>query len=525
MKLTAAIASLAALLGLQAPAAAQELRLGMAAEATSADPHFYNFSPNNGLVRHIYEALVLVGKDDTFHPGLAESWHAVDDRTWEFKLRPGVKWHDGSPFSADDVVFTFTRARNVPRSPNSFITYIGTRTVTKVDDLTVRFHSETPDPLLVPNLSQVMLVSARHGQGATTDDYNSGKAAIGTGAFKLVEFKPGERVVLARNDEYWGPKPDWARVTFKPIRNDGARVSALLANDVDVIDTVPTGDLARLRADKAVAVSSVLGSRMMYLHLDRHRASSPWLTAKDNKPIPNPLNDLRVRQAMSMAINRQAIIDRLLEHEAEPAGQFLTARYPGASKKLKPMPFDPERSRALLKAAGFPDGFKLTLHGPNGRYPHDGKVLEAIAQMFTRVGIETQLDLIAPASYFTRASSGGPGGVPEFSVLLAGGGSNTAEPSSALIPLILTLDRARGLGGANRGRYSNPRVDELTLQGAATMDDAKRNALLAEAMEIAFDDVAMIPLYFDNNIWATRRPIAIEARVDEFTLAMGIKAR
>ena len=389
----------------------------------------------------------------------------------------------------------------------------------------MRFQSETADPLLVNNLSQVPVISAKYGRGATTEDYNSGKATIGTGPFRFVELRPGERAVVARNDAYWGPKPDWARVVFRPIRNDGARMAALLAGDVDVVENVPTSDVARIRNEPSIAVSSVLASRMMYLHLDRHRATSPWFTAKDGKPIPNPLQDLRVRQAMSMAINRAAIVDRLLEREGEPAGQFMPPGFPGASTRLKPMAYDPARARALLKEAGFPNGFRMTMHGPIGRYPNDGKVLEAIAQMFTRAGIETQLELVAPASYFTRASSGGAGGMPEFSVLFAGGGSNTAEPSTALIPLILTTDRARGTGTANRGRYSNPRVDELTLKAAATMDDAARNAMLAEATELALGDVAMIPLYFTNNLWASRRPIAVEARVDEYTLAAGIRAR
>jgi peptide/nickel transport system substrate-binding protein len=513
------------MLGWTTLAQAQDLRVGMQSEPTSVDPHFYNFGPNNGFSRHLFDALLFFDKDDNLRPGLAESWKAVDDKTWEFKLRQHVTWHDGSPFTADDVVFTFERAKTVPRSPNSFATFIGARVVEKVDDQTVRFRSPGPDPLILNNMPNVMIVSAKHGRSATTDDYNTGKAAIGTGPFKFAEFIPGDRVTVTRNDTYWGPKSEWPRVIFKAIRNDTARMAALLAGDVDVVENIPTADMARLRADPTISVSSAVSTRMMYLHLDRHRDVSPHITAKDGKPIPNPLHDLKVRQALSTAINRQAIVDRLMEKEAVVAAQFLTDRYPGASTKLKPQAYDPNRARELLAAAGYPNGFKMTLHGPNGRYPNDAKVLEAMAQMFVRVGIEVQVEAMAPAIFFSRASNGGPGGVPEFSLIFAGGGSSTAEPSSALIALLLTNDRARGLGAANRGRYSNSKVDQLTLDALAVMDGVKRNAMLAEATEIAFDDLGMIPLYIVNNTWAARKPISVEPRSDEFTLVMGIKPR
>jgi peptide/nickel transport system substrate-binding protein len=318
-------------------------------------------------------------------------------------------------------------------------------------------------------------------------------------------------------------KPEFQRVVFRPVPNDVARVASLLAGDVDIIENIPTADVKGLRGDARITVSSALSVRMMYLHLDRHRDVSPHITAKDGSPIPNPLNNLKVRQALSAAINRQAIVERLMEGEAEPAAQFLAPRYPGSSQKLKPAPFDPNRARGLLADAGYPNGFRITLHGPVNRYPNDTKVLEAVAQMFTRAGLEAKVETLPPSNFFTRASSGGPGGVPEFSVIFAGGGTASAEPASALIPLILTNDRSKGTGVANRGRYSNPRVDDLVLRAVKIMDDKQRNAMLAEATEIAFDDVGMIPLYFVNNTWASRKPIVIEARSDEHTMAQGAK--
>jgi peptide/nickel transport system substrate-binding protein len=515
----------AAALAFSTAAPAQELRIGMQNEASSIDPHFQNYGPNNGLNRHLFTALVIMDKDDNFHPGLAESWKPLDEKTWEVKLRKGVKWHDGSPFTADDVVFTWERAKNVPRSPNSFVSYMGTRTVEKVDDHTVLFKAQSADPLLGHNLPHIPIVSAKHGRGATTEDYNSGKAAVGTGPYKFVEFVPGDRVVIVRNEEYWGEKPHWQRVVFRTIPNDVTRVATLLSGGVDMIENIPTSDVARLKADPQTRVFSALATRMMYLHLDRHRQTSPHILAKDGSPIPNPLHDLKVRQALSAAINRQAIVERMMEGEAEPAAQFLDPRYPGSSTRLKPEKQDLAKARRLLTEAGFPNGFRMTIHGPVNRYPNDTKVLEAIAQMFTRVGVDTKVETLPPANYFSRASAGGPGGIPEFSVIFAGGGTNTAEPSTALIPLILSFNREKATGAANRGRYSNPKVDEMVLKAITIMDDKTRNAMLAEATEIAFEDVGMIPLYFVNNTWAARRPIVVEARTDEYTLAMGVQPR
>jgi peptide/nickel transport system substrate-binding protein len=505
------------------PATAQELRIGVQSEITSVDPHFQNYGPNNSMSRNIFEALIHFDKDDNMLPGLAESWKSLSDTTWEFKLRKGVKFHDGADFTADDVLFSMERIRNMQRSPNPFTTFIANRIVEKIDEHTVRFINREADPLLINYLPQLAISSAKVGQNASLEDFNQGRAAIGTGPYRFVRWMPGDRIMLERHEGYWGPKPDFQRVTFRPLPNDVARVASLLAGDVDIIENIPTADVKGLRSDPKMTVSSALSVRMMYLHLDRHREVSPHITAKDGSPIPNPLHNLKVRQALSAAINRPAIVERLMENEAEPAAQFLAPRYPGSSQKLKPTPLDLNRARALLTEAGYPNGFKITLHGPVNRYPNDAKVLEAIAQMFTRAGLEVKVETLPPSNFFTRASTGGPGGVPEFSVIFAGGGTASAEPASALIPLILTNDRSKGTGVANRGRYSNPKVDDLVLRAVKVMDDTQRNAMLAEATEIAFEDLGMIPLYFVNNTWASRKPIIIEGRADEHTMAQGAK--
>ena len=212
--------AVAAALALAGAAHAKELKIGLAAEPSSIDPHFHNLSPNNGMLSHIFERLVETAPDNKLIPGLAESWRTIDDKTWEFKLRKGVKWHDGSPFTADDVVFTFERAPAVPNSPSSFSSSTKGKTLKAIDDHTLQVSTAAPYPLMPNDLSNVLIVSRKTGAGAQTTDYNSGKAAIGTGPFKFAKYTPGDTIEVVRNEDYWGTKPAWTKVTFKPIKKN-----------------------------------------------------------------------------------------------------------------------------------------------------------------------------------------------------------------------------------------------------------------------------------------------------------------
>lgn len=505
-------------------ASAQELKIGLAAEPSAMDPHFHNLTPNSSLLSHVFERLVETAADNKLVPGLAESWKAIDDTTWEIKLRANVKWHDGSPFTADDVVFTFERAPNVPNSPSSFASAIKGKTVKKVDDLTLQIKTTAPAPLVPNDLSNLLIVSKKNGEGAQTTDYNSGKAAIGTGAYKFAAFVPGDRIELSANDGYWGAKPAYKKLTFKPIKAGPARVAALLAGDVDLIEDVPTADIERLKKEGKVDISQGVSRRVIYFHLDHWRAETPFITAKDGSKIKNPLQDVRVRQAMSKALNREAIVSRVMEGVAIPASQLLDVSFFGTSKTLKPTAFDPEGAKKLLAEAGFPNGFKMTLHGPNGRYTNDVKIAEAAAQMFTRAGIETSVETLPPAVFFNRASAGA-NGQPEFSFILVGWGSDTGETSSSLKSLLGSFNKEKGTGTANRGRYSNKDLDALIEQALATVDDAKRQDLLAKASELAMGDIGLIPSHYQINTWATRKGLKYTARADEYTLATGVKGQ
>jgi peptide/nickel transport system substrate-binding protein len=469
---------LAVVLGFS-PTMAAELVIGSKLEPSSIDPHYHNLGPNNAIGRHFFDRLVDTNATQQLGPGLAVSWKAINDTTWEFKLRKGVEFHDGTPFTADDVLFTFERAPNVEASPSSFALYTKGKTLKKIDDHTT----------------------------------------IGTGPYKFVEWVPGDRLVFEKNPAYWGKKAQFDRVKFKPIKENPARVAALLAGDVDMIDLVPTADVARLKKNANVVLSQGVSNRVIYLHLDQFRDESPFVKETGGK---NPLMDLRVRKALSKAINRPAIVERVMEGVALPAGQLLPEGFFGVSPKLKPEAYDPEGAKKLLADAGYPNGFGLTLHGPNDRYINDAKICQAIGQMLARIGIKPEVETMSRSVFFSKASRGGPNKSPAFSFILVGWGSGTGEASSPLKSLLHTYDKARGFGASNRGRYSNAEVDKLIEQALATVDDAKRENLLQQATEVAIEDLGIIPLHYQVNVWATRKGLAYTPRTDEYTLATSV---
>jgi peptide/nickel transport system substrate-binding protein len=514
-------AAWAAALAITAGAAqAQTLTMGVGATVTSLDPHYHNLAPNNAMADTLYDSLVHRDAQSRLAPGLAESWRAVDEDTWEFKLRPGVHFHNGSAFTAEDVAFTLDRAPKVPNSPSSFGIY--TRPVQRievVDPMTIRLHTDGPYPLLPSDISFVRMLDRQTHEGMTTEDFNSGKAAIGTGPFRLVSFRPNSRTELARNEDYWGQKPAWERVIHRIIDNDASRTAALLAGDMEFIDQVATSDVERLRRDRMVNISEVQGLRVIYLHLDHMRdGSSPGIIGINGQPLDrNPLKDVRVRRALSLAIDRHAITEQVMEGAAVPAGQVLPPGTFGHIEGREAPQADAEAAKRLLAEAGYPDGFRITLAGPNNRYINDARIIQAIAQMWTRAGVRTEVEAQPWSAFIGRASK------QEFSAFLVGWGSSSGEASSPLRALIATYDRTKGWGPSNRGRYSNAEVDRLLGQALQTLDDERREKLLQEATQVALDDVAIIPLHFQTNIWGMRRGLAHTPRVDELTRPQDVR--
>jgi peptide/nickel transport system substrate-binding protein len=505
-------------------AGAQELKIGLAAEPTSMDPHFQTLTPNLALHAHVFETLVAQDEQQRLKPALAERWSLLPDGvTWEFKLRGGVRWHDGTPFGADDVVFTFERVPNVAGAPAPFTYAIKGKFIAKVDDLTVRIWSEGPAPLTPNDLSVVFIASKRAANGKSTAQFNDGSAAIGTGPYKYSAFVPGERIELVRNEAHWGGTPAWSKVTLRPIRSGPARTAALLAGDVDMIEDVPPIDIARLAGEPKVQLARVASHRSIFLQLDQERATTPHVTAKDGSAIANPLKDSRVREALSLAINREAIVSRTMDGNAIAAGQFLPDGYFGRSPRLAPPPFDPDRARRLLADAGYPQGFRIVLHAPTGRYVNDARVAEAIAQMWTRIGLEASFEAVPVATYFSRAIQGGPERTPEFSVTMWGSSVASGDVSSVLKPLMMTFDRAKGSGTVNVARHSNRAFDDLVERALASNDVEQRRALYVEATELLARETAYIPLHYQINVWAARQGLTVTPRTDEMTMATSVR--
>ena len=501
-------------------AGAQTLTIGNAAVVTTIDPHYHNLGPNNALGMQVFDR--LVDRDGAARPyaSLAESYRALSDTLWEFRLRRGVTWHDGKPFTADDVVFTFGRAPDVPNSPGGFGGFLRAIARTEVvDSHTLRIHTHQPHPLLPLDLASVSIIARHAAEGAATEEYNGGRAGIGTGPYRLGAWRSGDRVELVRNEAYWGEKEPWARVNVRFLLNDGARTAALLAGDVDLIEQIPTSDLARLRRDPKLVVTDIPSVRTVFLSPDYSRpGASPLVTDNAGVPLPkNPFLDVRVRRALSLAINREALVERVMEGAAEATGQWLPRGAFGYNPEVRPAPFDPEAARTLLAEAGFPEGFRLTLATPNDRWPNDSRLSQAVAQMWTRIGVRTQVDAMPFAAFVPKRSR------QEHAMQLGAWGSSSGEGSNYLLAIVSTYDRQKLTGASNMTRHSDPRFDALLARGAATMDDAAREAVWREAVALYAEQMPMIQLVQYVNTWAHRRGLRHEPRMDERTIAMGIR--
>ncbi len=500
-------------------ASAQTLGIASSAPVTSMDPHYHTLAPNESAHSNIYDRLIAREASGKAVPGLATSWTLKDDRTWEFKLREAT-FHNGAKFTAEDVAYSLDRVPRVKNSPASFSIY--TKAVTGVeivDPRTIRLHTANPYPLLPADLSQVFIIPHGLGPDPASEDFNSGKDAIGTGPFRLVAYKSGDRIEMERFDGYWGTKPHWQHVDYRIISNDAARTASLLAGDVGVIEFVPPSDLAKLRGDSRVSLAEVVSNRSIFLWMDHSRSGpTPFVSGPNSELLEkNPLKDHRVRLALSLAINRVALDERVMEGAAIPTGQYLPPTGFGYTPDVAAPAYDPAQAKRLLAEAGFPNGLRVTLHGPNDRYVNDAKIIQAVAQMWQRIGVQTTVEGLPWSNYIARA------GKQEFSIFLLGWGVSSGEGLNPLRAQLATWNPKRGLGTANRGRYSNPTLDGLIDQAMETMDDTAREKMIQHAMKLAMDDVPVLQIHLQKNIWATRKGLVYEARVDEETRASSVR--
>jgi peptide/nickel transport system substrate-binding protein len=498
----------------------------MQGSTSSVDPHWMTSPANWTINRHIFEPLVNRNNNGAIEPWLATSWKRIDDTTWEFKLRNDVKFQDGSPFTADDVVFTYDRLTHVPNAPNPFTAYAKYfAKVEALDPYTVRLTTKSPAPALLQDLAYILIVSKNVGSTATTEDYNSGKGAIGTGPYMFGSFALNDKTVLKRNPNYWGEKEPWDTVTFRVISNDASRTAALLAGDVDLIESVPTIDIERLKANDRLTIYSKPTGRIAYFGFDAgdEALASGRIVGIDGQPLKtNPLGDKRVREALKLVVDLDQFVSKIYQDQAIATGQYLLPDVFGFIPDLKPWKPDPVKARQLLEESGWADKFKITMGVSDGIFQNAVKVAQGIAQAWTKLGVPTNV-ISMPYPVFLNQRND-----RKLPVQLMTR-QNTPLVADAFYSTVVhswgAVKGDDGMGSSNYTRYSNPEVDKLIETALATMDDGKREKMYQDAGRIAVEDSQINPLWLINETTATKSNLTFIPRFDRMIFAMNIRAK
>jgi peptide/nickel transport system substrate-binding protein len=505
-------------------ALAQTLTVGVRGGPDSIDPHFTATGTHAEALKHLYDTLTWSGDGLEIEPRLATSWKAVDPTTWEFKLRSGVKFHDGSDFTSEDVKFSIARMQT-PMGPNPTTIYVRrVKEVQTPDPLTVRVITDGPAPNLPNDFIRLFVVSHKAAAGVTKENanevFNSGKAAVGTGPYKFVSWTPKGDFVADRFDGYWGGKEPWARIVRKEIPNDSARVAQLKAGQLDLITRVPASDVATLERDPKISVAKIDTVYVFNLEMDvRDKPPTTQVSAKDGSALPkNPYQDLRVREAIDMAIDRKALAEIAMEGLGKPVNQLVTPSIFGFNKALPERKYDVAAAKKLMADAGYPNGFKISFAFTQDRLPGDRQVGTTIAQMLAAIGIEVQANAQPAAVFFPARTRG------ELSMSMSGWGTLTGEAHYTLSSLAHSNDKEKRFGAFNVLGYNNPEMDKLIQNAAVEMDDGKRRGLLEKANELVLKDRQRLPIVAVGSAWAMQKgKVKIQARVDEDTLAMNIR--
>ena len=505
-----------------ASASAQTLTIGVRGGPDSIDPHFTATGTHAEALKHVYDTLVWSGDGLDLEPRLAESWKAINDTTWEFKLRRGVKFHDGSDFTAADVKFSIERIPMVA-GPNPTTIYVRRVKETKViDPHTLHVITDGAAPTLPNDFIRLFIVSSKAAAGLTKESanevFNSGKAAIGTGPYKYVSWQPKGDLVLDRFDGYWGPKEPWARHVRKEIPNDAARVAQLKAGQLDLITRVPATDVAALKRDPKINVQTIDTVYVFNVELDL-RDKLQNASNKDGSPLAkNPLLDLRVRQAIDLAIDRHALANVAMEGLGKASSQMVTPSIFGYNKSLPERKYDPAAAKKLLAEAGYPNGFKIQFSFTQDRLPGDKDVGTSIAQMLAAIGIDATPNAQPAAVFFPARTRG------DYSMSMSGWGTLTGEAHYTLSSLAHSNDKDKKMGAFNVLGYNNPEMDKLLQAAAIEMDVAKRRKYLEDANALVDKDKQRLPIVSVGSAWAMQKDkVTIKPRVDEDTLAMNIK--
>lgn len=524
MKKTLASVALAALLAAGAlPALAQDLRIGRASEQSSIDPQFSRTGNNQMTANMIFGQLVEFDQDLQVSPGLAASWTNVDPLTWDITLREGVTFHDGAALTVEDVIFSLNRADEVPNSPAPFTDQVSAiDKMEKLDDKTLRITTKTPSPTLMEDIGRVFIVRQAAVEGKSSEDFAGSGVAIGTGPYKYVSWTPGETLRIAAYDGYWGDAPEFKDVEIRFIANDAARVAALLSGAVDVIDAVPATDVAKIAGTAGFRTDEADSGRLIYLGLSmRDEGAPPGVTDLAGQPLPaNPFRDARVRKAVSLMIDRQLVIDRILGGAGVAAGQLVPAALGGHVPDLGPDQPDPAQAKALLAEAGYPEGFGITVASSNDRFPGDADLAQALGQMLTRGGLKVNGVEVYPYNVYSKAASAGDYGAFVFSL-----GASTPTSAPNLQALLHSYDKEAGKGAFNRVRFSDPEFDKALDAAQEIFDEPARLAALQEATRMVFAETPVVPLYWQKLYWGTRDGLKVRGGLNEYTLPQDVESQ
>lgn len=514
-----ALAALAAALLLAAaPAAAKSFRWSSQGDFLTADPHAQNEGINNLIGYHVYERLTARDRQLKLVPSLATRWEQRDATTWRFHLRKGVRFHDGTPFTADDVVFSIERAQLPSSNFKTFAALIGKPR--RVDDHTVDIATPGPSPILLEYVNTIMVMSrawalkngaARPQDFKNAEDTFAARNANGTGPFRFVSWEPEVKTVLRRNPDWWGIaagrfEGNVDEVVYRPIKSDPTRMAALVSGEIDFVLDPPLQDVARLKASPQVRIIEGPENRVVFLAMEQASDELRYGNVKGR----NPLKDLRVRRALYAAIDVEAIRAQVMRGQSAVTGSMVPARASSpASLEPRLLPHDPALARKLLAEAGYPQGFETQLLCPNNRYVNDERICTALASMFAKVGVKVALVLQPRAQFFQKVD------LTDFAIHLYGWGGAPTDPGLVLGPILHSQD-GLGRGDFNSGKFRDAKLDALIEASEVEMDPARRSALMEQALALARTNVYTIPLHRQVIPWAARKGVTVFHRPDNY---------
>jgi peptide/nickel transport system substrate-binding protein len=495
----------AAMFSASLAAHAVTLKIANQGDALSLDPHSLNESLQISVNENVYEPLVTRGKDYKLEPALATSWKQTSPTVWRFELRKGVQFHDGTPFTADDVIFSYERAKS---DGSDMKTYVGPiKEIRKLNDHQIDIVTTAPFPILPELFTHFDIMSKKWcetNQATRPVDRRKGIEnaasfrANGTGPYRVRERQPNVRTTFVRNGNYWGKiEGNVDEVIFNVIGNDATRVAALISGEVDVMEPVPVQDVDRIKAASNLKVLQGPELRVIFLGMDQKRDELLFSNVKGK----NPFKDKRVRQAFYQAIDIEGIKRTVMRGAAMPIAEMFPAQVNGFAPDLaKRLPYDPEASKKLLADAGYPNGFEVTLNCPNDRYVNDGAICQAVAANLARVGVKIKLEVETKGTYFPKILR------RDTSFYMLGWTSSTVDAHNVLYAIMSTPGEG-GRGQFNLGAYSNPKFDELTDKIASETDIKKRNDMIHEAIKIHQDDVGHLPLHAQTLNWGAKKNV------------------